>query len=150
MRNQLLLLSLCLISTISCIAQDSVEKATIKFLFEGFNMVWTPDEGQGYMYFNSDEYEHYIDLGYVYYDRAELDVLHKKIIECLDYTSDASKTNSATWNLPDGASIMSMKDYNWSWLSVDEGQYRYWYDRPGKDAREKINEGFIKWKLMID
>lgn len=113
-------------------------------------MSWTPAEGSGYMYFSSQEYDYYVDLGYINYDRAGLDMMHKKIIECFEYTSDPSKNKSATWNLPDGASIASHKEHKWTWLSSREGQYRYWYVIPGKEASVRINEGFIKWKEMID
>jgi hypothetical protein len=128
-------------------AQDKIqEKITFDLL--DFDMVWYPADNRGTMYFQNGEYTHIVDLGSIWYNREELDVLHTKFIECLDYTNDKSKTADAIWNLPDGAQIESNKQYKWNWLREADGAYKV--IRKGKSLRERIDAAFNEYKALID
>ena len=130
-------------------AQDSVEEK-INFEFGPFDLNWYVSgsfAGRGNLYFRNQEYEQYVDLGSIWYSRKELDVLHTKIVECLDYTMNKEKTVTAKWNLPYGAYIESDKQYNWNWLSADG---KYVTIKVGKEIRDQIDKGFTDWKVMID
>lgn len=140
-------LFMALISPTLCFGQDSVEEK-ITFDLLDFDMTWYPAENRGAMYFQNDEYTHIVDLGSIWYTREELDVLHQKMIECLDYTNDKSKTSNATWNLPDNASIKSNKDYNWNWLRDEDGAYKVL--RKGQKIRDRLDAAFIEYKELID
>ena len=144
---RLLITALAFLISVSLFGQDSIdEKITYDLL--DFDMVWYPNDNRGVMYFQNNEYQHIVDLGSIWFSRTELDILHNKIVECLDYTNDKSKSVSATWNLPNKATIKSNKEYKWNWLTANDGEYKV--IRKGKGLREKVNEGFLEFKNLID
>ena len=147
--KKIILTAFALILASSAFAQDSVEEK-INFEFGPFDLSWYVSgdfAGRGNLYFQNEKYERLIDLGSIWYTRKELDVLHTKIVECLDYSMNKEKTMTAKWNLPDGAYIESYKQYNWNWLSADG---KYVTIEGGKEIRDQIDKGFTAWKAMID
>lgn len=147
--KKIILTTFALVLASLTFAQDSVEEK-INFEFGPFDLSWYVSgsfAGRGNLYFRNQKYEHYVDLGSIWYTRKELDVLHTKIVECLDYSMNKEKTLKAKWNLPYGAYIESDKKYNWNWLSADG---KYVTIKVGKEIRNQIDKGFSTWKAMID
>ena len=147
--KKIILTTFALILASSAFAQDSVEEK-INYQFGPFKLslyVSGDFAGRVNLYFRNEKYKRLIDLGSIWYTRKELDVLHTKIVECLDYSMNKEKTATAKWNLPDGAYIESDKQYNWNWLSADG---KYATIEVGKAIRDQIDKGFNAWKAMID
>lgn len=95
--KKIILTTFALILASSAFAQDSVEEK-INYEFGPFKLSWYVSgdlAGRGNLYFQNERYKRLIDLGSIWYTRKELDVLHTKIVECLDYSMNKEKTATA-------------------------------------------------------